>query len=239
MTSASAIAERAPMHRLDRASIRARLTLVSSGDDRPCARGDLLLTQKLMDEGGLELGPPSIDIFPKGIPASYTPPTEFARAAVLVPLVEHPEGYTVLLTQRTADLNKHAGQVAFPGGRMDVVDLDEEACALREAWEETGLDPAKVEILGRLGSWTTGTGFDITPVVGAVSVPLDLKADPSEVAAIFEVPLAFFLNPANHRRVAFHHDGVARAFYEMPYGDRYIWGATAGMLMNLYYALTG
>jgi 8-oxo-dGTP pyrophosphatase MutT (NUDIX family) len=117
--------------------------------------------------------------------------------------------------------------------------LDAESCALREAWEETGLAPAKVEILGRLRPWVTGTGYHITPVVGAINPPLDLKPEPREVAAVFEVPLGFFLDPTHHRRVAIEHEGITRFFYEMPYEDRYIWGATAGMLMSLYLALTG
>jgi 8-oxo-dGTP pyrophosphatase MutT (NUDIX family) len=239
MTAGTVAVERndARSRELDRALIRTRLASLKEGDGRQAAHSDLLLTQKLVEDGGLQAAQPPAHLFPTAATATYAPPTSYTRAAVLVPLVEHADGYAVLLTQRTAALNKHAGQVAFPGGRMDPEDVDEVACALRETREEIGLAPDKVEVLGRLGSWTTGTGFDITPIVGAVSPPLDLKPDPAEVAAIFEVPLAFFLDPANHRRVVYEFSGVSRAFYEMPYGDRYIWGATAAMLINLYYAL--
>jgi 8-oxo-dGTP pyrophosphatase MutT (NUDIX family) len=224
----------------DRATLRARLAALKDGGARSSAVEDIQRMQQQLEAGTLTLSPPSGDIMPKGGPRKEVAiPTTFARAAVLVPLIEYAEGYSVLLTQRTDDLNKHAGQVAFPGGRMDPTDADEEACALREAREETGLDPAKVEIIGRLGEWSTGTGFHMTPVVGVVTPPLDLNPDPGEVAAVFEVPLAFFLDPANHGKAAIHYNGIGRAFYEMPYDGRYIWGATAAILVNLYYALTG
>jgi 8-oxo-dGTP pyrophosphatase MutT (NUDIX family) len=223
----------------NRNTLRARLAALKDGVGRPSALDDLQRTQQQLDAGTLTLSPPRVNVFPKGGPGDAKIPTTFARAAVLVPLIEYDEGYAVLLTQRTEGLNKHAGQVAFPGGRMDPTDADEEACALREAREETGLDPAKVEIIGRLDEWSTGTGFHMTPVVGIVTPPLDLAPDPGEVAAVFEVPLAFFLDPANHGKAAVHYNGIGRAFYEMPYEGRYIWGATAGILVNLYYALAG
>ncbi|MSO72862.1 MAG: CoA pyrophosphatase [Rhodospirillaceae bacterium] len=160
-------------------------------------------------------------------------------AAVLIPLIEHGWGFSVLFTQRTADLKTHAGQISFPGGRLESSDTDANAAALRETVEEIGLAASQIEILGQLDPYMTVTGYEITPVVGAVTPPLDLKPDPLEVAEIFEVPLAFLLDPVNHQRhsrvVA---EGVRRAYYALPYGDRYIWGATAGMLVNLYEVLT-
>ncbi|MBX7200672.1 MAG: CoA pyrophosphatase [Rhodospirillaceae bacterium] len=172
--------------------------------------------------------------------ASPAPPdAPRMAAAVLVPLVEREGGFSLILTQRNADLKAHAGQISFPGGRMEQEDANAEAAALREAHEEIGLDPKTVEILGRLDPYRTVTGFDVTPVVGAVSPPLALKPDPVEVAEIFEVPLAFFLDPANHQRHSrTSPSGAVRAYYAMPYQDRYIWGATAGMLVNLYEVLT-
>ena len=163
----------------------------------------------------------------------------FVPAAVLVPLVEHADGFTIILTQRMADLKAHAGQISFPGGRMEPDDRDAEAGALREAHEEVGLEPSSVEILGRLDPYVTVTGFEVTPIVGAITPPLSLKPDPREVADIFEVPLAFILDRANHQRHSrTGAGGIKRAYYAMPYGDRYIWGATAGMLINLYEVLT-
>lgn len=160
-------------------------------------------------------------------------------AAVLVPLVERADGFSLILTQRTAELKAHAGQISFPGGRTEDSDADAEAAALREAWEEIGLDPKAVEVLGRLDTYKTVTGFDVTPVVGAIRAPISLTPDPTEVAEIFEVPLAFFLDPANHQRHSrTSPTGAVRAYYAMPYQDRYIWGATAGMLVNLYEVLT-
>ena len=223
---------------LTRAVIRDRLAAAVSRPAAP-ATGDAATAQRLMSEGALT--PFDSDGFgavtSSGIPydrahAKLTP------AAVLVPLIEHPGGPTVLLTQRTADLKKHPGQIAFPGGRMEPTDADAVACALREAHEETGLDPVQVDILGSLAPYLTITGFVVTPVVGAIAPPLALTLDPTEVADAFEVPLAFLLDPANHQRVSREYNGLRRAYYAMPYGDRYIWGATAGMLLNLYEALT-
>ena len=158
-------------------------------------------------------------------------------ASVLVPVVKRASGLTVLLTRRTAHLHDHAGQISLPGGRAEE-DESPEDTALRETAEEIGLDPRHVEVLGSLTDYVTVTGYRVTPVVGLVSPPFELQPDAFEVAEIFEVPLAVFLDPANHQRNRVVVQGVERQYYAMPYGPYYIWGATAGMLMNLYRFLT-
>lgn len=171
-------------------------------------------------------------------------PREPAHASVLVPLVMREGGLTVLLTQRSDHLTDHPGQVSFPGGRAEAFDADATATALREAQEEIGLAAAHVEVLGSLPIYTTGTGFIVTPVVALVSDGFELNADPFEVADVFEVPLAFLMTPAHHRR----HEvrvggGEPRQFLSMPWPSeqagsgtprRFVWGATAAMLRNLY-----
>jgi len=154
-------------------------------------------------------------------------------AAVLVPLVVRETGLTVLLTQRTAHLRDHAGQISFPGGRREEQDASPAATALREAREEVGLDPVQVEVLGVLPEYRTGTGFAIIPVVALVHPPLNLKLDDFEVAEAFETPLDFLLNPANHQRHSVDYQGSRREYYAMPWEGYYIWGATAGMLVSL------
>lgn len=164
-------------------------------------------------------------------------------AAVLVPLVRRPEGLQVLLTQRTAHLRDHAGQVSFPGGRCEPHDADAAATALRETEEEVGLGRHHVEVVGALPQYTTVTGFVVTPVVGLVTPGFVVAPDSFEVAEVFEVPLSFLMTPAHHRRHVLHWDGVQRQFLSMPWAGRdadgrpreyFIWGATAAMLRNLY-----
>ena len=159
-------------------------------------------------------------------------------AAVLVPIVDRPTGLTILLTQRTAHLRDHPGQVSFPGGRCEAADGDPVATALREAAEEVGLEPAQVDVLGRLPEYRTSTGFSITPVVALVTPPLNLKLDDFEVAEVFEPPLAFLMDPANHQRQSVLWQGEQREFWAMPWQGYYIWGATAGMLVSLHAALS-
>ena len=154
-------------------------------------------------------------------------------AAVLVPLIQRSDGPTLLLTQRTVHLPAHGGQISFPGGAVEPEDPDERTTALREAQEEVGIRPDQVELLGRLDPYVTRTGFLVTPFVGVVHPPVTIDADPSEVADVFEVPLDFVLNPANLHRHSRELLGRPRYFYAIPYGERYIWGATAGMLVNL------
>jgi 8-oxo-dGTP pyrophosphatase MutT (NUDIX family) len=163
-----------------------------------------------------------------------TPPSTALRpAAVLVPLVDHPSGMSVLLTQRTPHLTAHAGQISFPGGSIDPGDADAVAAALREAEEEIGLPRERVSVIGRLDTYVTGTGFEIAPIVGIVAPPLAVSIDPFEVAEAFEVPLAFILDPGNHQRVERQSADSRRWFFVLPYEGRNIWGATAGILVNL------
>lgn len=154
-------------------------------------------------------------------------------AAVLIPLVLRPTGITVLLTQRTAHLRDHAGQVSFPGGRSEAHDADAAATALREAEEEVGLAAAQVEVLGCLPDYRTGTGFSVTPVVGLVHPPLNLRLDDFEVAEVFEPPLDFLMHPANRRRESIEVRGAMREYWAIPWEGFFIWGATAGMLVSL------
>jgi 8-oxo-dGTP pyrophosphatase MutT (NUDIX family) len=161
------------------------------------------------------------------------PKTEPTPAAVLVGLVDREGGPALLLTQRTEHLRDHAGQICFPGGRIEPDDASAAAAALREAGEEIGLDPARVAIIGQLPPYQTVTGFRIDPVVGWISPPFELRPDPYEVAEAFEVPLHFVLDPENHRRQSYRRGPVTRAYYVLPYQGRFIWGATAGILVNL------
>jgi 8-oxo-dGTP pyrophosphatase MutT (NUDIX family) len=154
-------------------------------------------------------------------------------AAVLIPIVDHPEP-TVLLTQRSPHLADHAGQIAFPGGKIDATDASPRDTALREAEEEVGLDRAFVEPLGYLDVYGTSFGFRILPTVARVKPGFSLQINRSEVDDAFEVPLAFLMNPANHQLHAKEFRGMERTYYAMPFAERYIWGATAGILRVLY-----
>ncbi|HVH79869.1 MAG TPA: CoA pyrophosphatase [Stellaceae bacterium] len=169
-----------------------------------------------------------------------TPPSAALRpAAVLVPLIDRANGMTVLLTQRTAHLSAHAGQIAFPGGRIEETDADAIAAALRETEEEVGLPRELISVIGRLDTYVTGTGFEITPIVGVVNPLYKLALDPYEVAEAFEVPLSYVLDRNNHNRQERESAGRTRVFFVLPYQGRNIWGATAGMLVNLAEVLNG
>ncbi len=161
------------------------------------------------------------------------PEVPLVPAAVLVPIVARADGLTLLLTRRTDHLDKHAGQISFPGGRVEPGDATPDEAALRETREEIGLAADRFEILGCLDRYITRTGFSVTPLVGIVSPPMRLDPDPFEVAEIFEVPLDFVLDTSNHRRCRRRLAGREYEFYAIPWGDYFIWGATAGMLVNL------
>lgn len=162
---------------------------------------------------------------------------ELTPAAVLFPIVLREDQPYVLLTQRTAHLKDHAGQISFPGGRVEAEDESPVHTALRETLEEIGLAAERIEVLGFLPEYRTGTGYRVTPVVGLVRPPFDLRPDDYEVADVFEVPLAFLLDEANHQPYSRHYRGSTRHFVAMPYGDRFIWGATAGIIVSLVRAL--
>jgi 8-oxo-dGTP pyrophosphatase MutT (NUDIX family) len=159
-------------------------------------------------------------------------------ASVLVPIVQRPQELSVLFTRRTANLRDHSGQISFPGGRAEPHDASPEATALREAEEEIGLDPRRVEVLGKLSDYHTRTDYRVTPVVGLVATGFELRLDAREVEEVFEVPLSFLLDPAHHERHWREFQGRRVHYFAIPYRDYYIWGATASMLVNLYRFLT-
>lgn len=164
---------------------------------------------------------------------------EPVAAAVLIPIIVRPTGLTVLLTQRTAHLRDHAGQVSFPGGRCEPEDRSPIVTALRESEEEVGLLAGQVEVLGSLPDYLTGTGFRVTPVVSLVTPPLNLRLDDFEVAEVFETPLDFLLDAANYRRESIEIAGQLRTYWAVPWQEYFIWGATAGMLVSLRESLQG
>lgn len=180
-------------------------------------------------------GDHSVDLDPTP-PASSLPRRP---AAVLVPIVDHAGEATMLLTRRAASLRDHSGQIAFPGGRVDEADSSPLATALREAEEEIGLNPRLVRPLGFLDVYLSGTGFLVTPVVGLVSPVFSLALNPAEVDDSFEVPLGFLMDPRRHELHARAWRGQQRRYYAIPFGDRYIWGVTAGIIRNLYERLYG
>jgi 8-oxo-dGTP pyrophosphatase MutT (NUDIX family) len=200
---------------------RARLTLeVPAGltdPNVPVTRGDLDLDPSLWERAGVAATRP---------------------AAVLVPVVDRPEP-AVILTMRTSELSSHAGQIAFPGGKIDKIDKGPLAAALREAMEEIGLEARLIEPLGFLDLYLTFSGFRILPVVARVEPSYQLALNASEVADAFEVPLDFLMGPENHQRHSRDWKGIQRQYYAMPYQERYIWGVTAGILRNLYERLYG
>lgn len=155
-------------------------------------------------------------------------------AAVLVPLVERQGEVSILLTKRADKLSSHSGQIAFPGGKIDPEDAGPEAAALREAHEEVGLENRHVEVLGRLPDYYTGSGYKIAPFIGIMNAEAVIEANPDEVDYIFEVPLSFLMNPDNHISGSKMFKGTERYFLEMPFGDHYIWGITAGMIRVFY-----
>ena len=203
--------------------------------DRARARLDLAVPPGLFDpnvpvtRGDLDLDP---SVWERAGVAATKP------AAVLVPVVDRPEP-AVILTMRTAELPSHAGQIAFPGGKIDQGDQGPLAAALREAQEEVGLDPGLVEPLGYLDLYLTFSGFRILPVVARVAPGYKLTLNASEVADAFEVPLDFLMGPENHQRHSRDWKGIQRHYYAMPYQERYIWGVTAGILRNLYERVYG
>ena len=158
-------------------------------------------------------------------------------AAVLVPIVNRPDGLTLLLTQRGDTLPDHPGQISFPGGRQEPEDGSAAETALRESEEEIGLDRSRVEILGEVGNYETVTGYSVVPVVGWIEPPIEITPDPIEVAEAFEVPLSFILDPDNFVQRQREVNGVVRHFFACPYQGRYIWGATAAMILLFSYAL--
>ena len=159
------------------------------------------------------------------------PKGEGLPAAVLIGLVNRPDGPTIVLTKRTDHLKDHAGQICLPGGRIEADDASIEEAALREADEEIGLSPEKVDIIHRLAPYDTSTGFRVHPVIGWIEPPITWQPDPFEVAEVFELPLSFALDPQNHQRQSHRRGSVRRSYYVLPYQGRFIWGATAGMLV--------
>jgi 8-oxo-dGTP pyrophosphatase MutT (NUDIX family) len=206
-------------------------------------RADCVATSDFVERAVARLRPepPDLDAAlanPNGDHAFQDEPFEAPRnpkhAAVLVPIVAHPDEPAVLLTERATSLRQHSGQIAFPGGRVDQDDQSVLVAAYREAEEEIGLDRSFVRPLGYLDPYLSTTGYLIVPVVGLVAPEYNLSLNPGEVADVFEVPLTFLMNPARHELQSREWKGKLRRYYAMPYRERYIWGVTAGIIRNLY-----
>jgi 8-oxo-dGTP pyrophosphatase MutT (NUDIX family) len=195
-----------------RARLNREVPAALTDDSLPGVRGDLDLDPVLWAKAGVKATKP---------------------AAVLVPVVARPEP-AVILTQRTTELPNHSGQIAFPGGKIDPHDDSPLAAALREAEEEIGLQTDVIDPIGYLDLYLTFSGFRILPLVARVDPDYRLKINPSEVSEAFEVPLEFLMHPGNHQRLSRDWKGIERQYYAMPFGERYIWGVTAGILRNLY-----
>jgi len=224
---------------LKREEVIARVGEAQSHLSRRQSSGAAITQMLEVDENGEPLDTPmrrgDHDLNEEGM----RPVPPLKPAAVLVPLVEHGSGFTVLLTQRAPDLRAHAGQISFPGGRIDPEDASPEDAALREAHEEIGMPRESAELVGRLDTYEVRTGFAVTPVVGLIQPGFEVIREEGEVAEVFEVPLSFILNPEHHERHSRLIRGKRRYFYVLPFEERYIWGATAGMLVNLYEVLRG
>jgi 8-oxo-dGTP pyrophosphatase MutT (NUDIX family) len=214
--------------------------VMRTGSEAHAATDDLL-RQRIRDRlSGTVPGTQSRDPWLAGLPPELTTsfhhliPAKPTPAAVLVPIVDHADGLTVLLTQRAADLKQHAGQISFPGGRLEPGDADAHEAALREADEEIGLGREYVEVIGYLPDHLIISGYRVTPVVAFVRPGFELKLDTTEVSEAFEVPLRFVLDPVHHKARRRQLGEGEIEVYDIPYGERNIWGATAGMLMTLY-----
>jgi 8-oxo-dGTP pyrophosphatase MutT (NUDIX family) len=214
---------------LDAAELRARLAAPTGPMPAPAEAADASVPAEAIASPAA--APSSDDL-------AGLPPRDLVAAAVLVPIV-HGQSPGILLTRRTAHLSSHAGQVAFPGGRIDPGDASPEAAALREAEEEIGLSPRDVELLGRLPDYVTGTGFRVTPVLGLLRGMPELHPSPDEVDAVFQLPLSVLLDPAAPRRRRAHFRGRWREFWVWPHPEHYIWGATAAILVHLAHRLRG
>jgi 8-oxo-dGTP pyrophosphatase MutT (NUDIX family) len=204
----------------------------SAGDLRRLAH-ERLLQELPANALAADAAPKASDFWLNGALPDAATLAKARPAAVLAPIIARAEGLNVLLTQRASHLRAHSGQVAFPGGKIDPGETARET-ALREAKEEIGLDERFVEPLGWLDPYLTGTGFRVAPLLALVDPAFTLKINADEVADAFETPLAFLMDPANHLLQEREWKGVSRKFYAMPHGERYIWGATAGILRNLY-----